>query len=119
MGIADAWIESIKRQPDEDADVGEGFARTRRAVWEIVVKDEHITKELTAFLTHTQLPAYLSPFYTFDQSWWDSLCVLRNVRIRRSAANKKFLRLEYEYSTTPTGGRMSAGQIDPALIPRP
>jgi hypothetical protein len=119
-GQADPWVLRVDRQPDEDAEINEGFQRTRTAAWDVLVKPEYAHYELTAFLTHTQLPAYLSPFYTLDRSFIDYLCVLRSVSIRREPTNKLKLRLSYKYSTTPLPGvRGAGGQKDPLSFPRP
>lgn len=117
-GLADPWVRRVKRLPEETADIGEGFARERTLAYEVVVKEEHVYKEMTAFLTLSVLPGYLTPYYTYDGSWWDMLCVLRSARVSRSMTDKYTLRIDYKYSTQP-GGRLSAGQIDPGLLPRP
>lgn len=117
MGVADDWVVKVSRLPEESVDLQEGFARSRALSYEVIVKHAHMYKELSAFLTHSMLPAYLSPYYTYDGSWWDWLCVLRTARVSRSMTDKRTLRIDYAYSTTQLPGGM--GHIDPALFPRP
>lgn len=116
VGEADVYVDHVCRQPDEECQIGEGFERTRKAIWDILIKPNAVEMEITGFLTHTLLPGYLTPFYSASENYIDPLCVLRTTTIRRSPTNKLKLRAEYNYSTTTRG---TSGQVNPLDFPRP